>query len=55
MFYAFVGLVIVSLTLGHMYTEHIGWLTLGLGIMVLAAINGMFDYLHDRRYDDPDA
>jgi hypothetical protein len=55
MFYAFVGLVIVSLTLGHMYTEHIGWLTLGVGIMALAAVNGVLNYLHDRRYDAPDA
>jgi ABC-type uncharacterized transport system permease subunit len=55
MFYSFVGLVIVSLTLGHMYTEHIGWLSLGVGIMVLSAVNGVLNYLHDRRYDDPDA
>jgi heme O synthase-like polyprenyltransferase len=49
MFVAFVGLVIVAVSIGTIYGEVIGWLTLGAGIMVLAAINGVLDRWDDSR------
>ncbi len=49
MFFAFVGLVIAASSVGTIYGEVIGWLTLGVGIMVLAAINGVLDRIDDGR------
>ncbi len=53
MFYMFVGLTIVSIALGHRYDAITGWLALGVGIMVLAALNEVINYLRDRNVYDP--
>jgi hypothetical protein len=49
MFFAFVGLVIAAFSVGMLYGEVIGWLALGVGMMVLAAIDGILDRIDDRR------
>jgi hypothetical protein len=49
MFFAFVGLVIAASSVGMLYGEVIGWLTLGVGVMVLAAVNGILDRWDDHR------
>ena len=51
MFFAFVGLVIAASSVGTIYGEVIGWLTLGVGIMVLAVINGVLDRWDDQRIE----
>jgi hypothetical protein len=51
MFFAFVGLVIVASSVGTIYGEVIGWLTLGVGIMVLSVIDGVLDRWDDRRIE----
>jgi 4-hydroxybenzoate polyprenyltransferase len=51
MFFAFVGLVIAASSVGTIYGEVIGWLTLGVGIMVLAVIDGVLDRWDDRRVE----
>jgi hypothetical protein len=51
MFFAFVGLVIAASSIGTIYGEVIGWLTLGVGIMVLAVIDGALDRWDDRRVE----
>jgi hypothetical protein len=51
MFFAFVGLVIAASSIGAIYGEVIGWLTLGVGIMVLAVIDGVLDRWDDRRIE----
>lgn len=53
MFYMFVGLVIFSSGLGHRYDAVTGWLALGAGIMVLAVLNEVINYLRDRNVYDP--
>ncbi len=49
MFFAFVGLVITASSVGTIYGEVIGWLTLGVGIMVLAVVDGILDRIDDGR------
>jgi hypothetical protein len=49
MFFAFVGLVIAASSVGMLYGEVTGWLALGVGIMVLAAVNGILDRIDDVR------
>jgi hypothetical protein len=49
MFNAFVGLIITAMAVGHLYSQVIGWLTLGVGIMVLAVIDGVLDRIDDHR------
>jgi hypothetical protein len=49
MFFAFVGLMIAASSVGMLYGEVIGWLTLGVGIMVLAALDGILDRIDDCR------
>jgi hypothetical protein len=49
MFFAFVGLVIAASSVGMLYGEVIGWLAFGVGIMVLATINGILDRIDDHR------
>jgi hypothetical protein len=49
MFFAFVGLMIAASSMGMLYGEVIGWLTLGVGIMVLAALDGILDRIDDHR------
>jgi hypothetical protein len=49
MFFAFVGLVIFASSVGTIYGEVIGWMTLGAGIMVLAAVDGILDRIDDHR------
>ena len=49
MFFAFVGLVIAASSVGTLYGEVTGWLALGVGIMVLAALDGILDRIDDRR------
>jgi hypothetical protein len=51
MFYAFVGLIITAMAVGHLYNQVIGWLTLGVGIMVLAVIDGVLDRWDDQRIE----
>jgi len=51
MFFAFVGLVIAASSVGTIYGEVIGWLTLGVGIMVLAVIDGVLDRWDDQRIE----
>ena len=48
MFHTFVGLVIVSLALGHRYDNITGWLVFGVGVIVLSLLNELIDYLRDR-------
>jgi len=49
MFFAFVGLVIADSSVGTIYGEVTGWLALGVGVMVLAAVDGILDRLDDGR------
>jgi len=51
MFFAFVGLVIFASSVGYMYGEVMGWLTLGLGIMALSLLDLLIDRLDDRRIE----
>jgi len=51
MFFAFVGLVIAASSVGYMYGEVMGWLTMGVGIMILSGINGVASYLEDQRIE----
>jgi hypothetical protein len=55
MFYAFVGLVIVSIALGYRYDEITGWLAFGAGVIVLSLLNELIDYLRDRNLTREDA
>jgi len=55
MFYAFVGLVIMSSSLGYRYDEITGWLAFGSGVIVLSLLNELFDYLRDRNLTREDA
>jgi hypothetical protein len=55
MFYAFVGLVIMSSALGHRYDAITGCLVLGAGVIVLSLLNELFDYLRDRNLTREDA
>jgi hypothetical protein len=55
MFNAFVGLVIVSIALGHRYDSVTGWLVLGVGVIVLSLLNELLNYLHDRNVYREDA
>ena len=55
MFNAFVGLVIVSIALGHRYDPVTGWLVLGVGVIVLSLLNELLNYLHDRNVYREDA
>jgi hypothetical protein len=47
--------VIYAISIGSMYSGLLGWLAVCTGMIVLSAVNGVRDYLHERRYDDPDA
>lgn len=38
----FVGLIVISLVIGFMFTMPFGWMTMGIGLIILA----MFGYLH---------
>jgi ABC-type transport system involved in cytochrome bd biosynthesis fused ATPase/permease subunit len=55
MFYASVGLVIVSIALGYRYDDITGWLVFGAGVIVLSLLNELFDYLRDRNLTREDA
>jgi hypothetical protein len=48
MFYAFVGLIIVSIALGYRYDDITGWLVFGAGVIVLSLLNELIDYVRDR-------
>lgn len=52
MFYASVGLIIVSIALGHRYDEITGWLAFGAGVIVLSLLNELINYLRDRDVAD---
>jgi hypothetical protein len=49
MFFAFVGLVIFASSVGTIYGEVIGWMIIGAGVMVLAALDGILDRIDDGR------
>ena len=55
MFYAFVGLVIMSSALGHRYDAITGCLVLGAGVIVLSLLNELIDYARDRNLSQKDA
>jgi hypothetical protein len=55
MFYAFVGLVIMSSALGHRYDNITGWLVFGSGVIVLSLLNELIEYLRDRNLTQEDA
>jgi hypothetical protein len=55
MFYAFVGLIIVSVSMSHLYNDITGWLVFGSGIIVLSLLNELIDYLRDRNVYREDA
>lgn len=47
---ALVGLIIVAIAVGHLYTPVIGWLTLGIGLIVGALLDwvaGLFNKSKD--------
>ena len=48
MFYASVGLIIVSVSMSHLYNNITGWLVFGAGMIVLSLLNELIDYLRDR-------
>jgi hypothetical protein len=54
MLYMFVGLVIVSMALGHRYDEITGWFVFGVGVMCLGALNEVINYLRDRNVYNPE-
>jgi hypothetical protein len=54
MFYASVGLIIVSLALGHRYDNITGWLVFGSGVIVLSLMNELIDYARDRNVHHED-
>jgi hypothetical protein len=54
MFYAFVGLVIVSLAMGNRYDNITGWLVFGSGVIVLSLLEELIDYLRDRNVYNPE-
>ena len=49
MFFAFVGLIIFASSVGTIYGEVIGWMIIGAGVLVLAAIDGILDRIDDGR------
>lgn len=53
MFYAFVGMIIVSIALGYRYDDITGWLVFGAGVIVLSLLNELIDYLRNRDDYDP--
>jgi len=55
MFYASVGMIIVSIALGHRYDNITGWLMFGAGVIVLSLLNELIDYLRDRNLTREDA
>ena len=55
MFHTFVGLVIVSIALGHRYDNITGWLVFGAGVIVLSLLNELIEYLRDRNLTREDA
>lgn len=38
---AVIGLIIVSIAVGTLYTQPIGWLTLGVGLIIFAVLDQM--------------
>jgi hypothetical protein len=55
MFYAFVGMIIVSIALGYRYDDITGWLVFGAGVIVLSLLNELIDYARDRNVHHEDA
>jgi hypothetical protein len=55
MFYASVGMIIVSIALGYRYDDITGWLVFGAGVIVLSLLNELIDYLRDRNLSQKDA
>ena len=45
-FLFFIGLIIVSTTLGSVYDDAVGWLVFGGVIMLVTGMRGLIDYLH---------
>jgi hypothetical protein len=55
MFYASVGLIIVSVSMSHLYNNITGWLVFGAGMIVLSLLNELIDYARDRNLTREDA
>jgi hypothetical protein len=55
MFYASVGMIIVSIALGYRYDNITGWLVFGAGVIVLSLLNELIDYVRDRNVHHEDA
>jgi hypothetical protein len=51
MFYAFVGLGITAVAVGYLSVPALGWLTLGVGTLILSGVDGVVSYLEDQRIE----